>query len=337
MKGMVLAAGLGLRMRPLTLVRAKPVLPVLNRPLLHWTLEHLARHGVDDVIVNLHHLPDSVTEAVGDGGDLGLRIRYVHERPILGTAGGPRAVRDVLGDEPFLLVNGDILFDFDLGDLLARHRSSEARATLALLPNPDPKTYGSIVTDPTGRVLSLAGLPRRARGTRSLFTGVHVLDPALLDRLPKGPSDSVRDLYAPLVAEGERVDGVRVHGAWHDFGRPSLYRDTQLRLLPGRGRDRALVHPRALVSAGARLRRSVVGPGARVGGDALVERSVLWDQATVEAGARVEGAIVVCGAVVRQGERARGVAVVPRRGLKELEEAAEGVELRDRMAWVDLK
>ena len=337
MKGMILAAGLGLRMRPLTLVRAKPVLPVLNRPLLHWTLEHLARHGVDDVIVNLHHLPESVTEALEDRSSAGLRIRYAHERPILGTSGGPRAVRDVLGSEPFLLVNGDMLFDFDLSDLVARHHASGARATLALLPNPDPRTYGSVVTDRTGRVLSLAGLPRRARGTRSLFTGVHVLDPALLDWLPEGPSDSVRDLYAPMVAEGERVDGVRVHGAWHDFGRPSLYRDTQLRLLPGRGRHRVLLDPRAQVSRDARLRRSVVGAGARVDGEAVVERSVLWDRATVEAGARVEGAIVVSGGVVRPGENARGVAVIPRRGIKDLQEASEGVELRDRMAWVELK
>jgi mannose-1-phosphate guanylyltransferase len=246
-------------------------------------------------------------------------------------------VRDVLGDEPFVLVNGDMLFDFDVSDLVARHQSSEASATLALLPNPDPQVYGAIVTDPTGRVLSLAGLPRRARGTRSLFTGVHVLDPGLLDRLPEGPSDSVRDLYAPLVAEGERIDGVRVHGAWYDFSRPTLYRDTQLRLLPGRGRDRVLLHPRAQVSAEARLRRSVVGSRARVGGEATVTRSVLWDGATVEAGARVDGAILVSGAVVREGETARNVAVLPRRGLKDLEEITEGVEFRDRMAWVDLK
>lgn len=334
MKAMVLAAGLGLRMRPLTLVRAKPVLPVLNRPLLHWTLEHLVRHGVDDVIVNLHHLPDTVTEALEDGRPFGLRIRYAHERPILGTGGGPRAVRDVLGHQPVLLVNGDVLFDFDLSDLVARHRASGARATLALLPNPDPRAYGSVVTDRDGRILSLAGLPRDARGTRSLFTGVHVLDPALLDRLPEGASDSVRDLYAPMVAEGERVDGVRVHGAWYDFGRPSLYRDTQLRLLPGRGRDRVLLHPRARVSDGARVRRSVVGAGVGVGGEAVVERSVLWDGATIEAGARVEESILVSGAIVRRGEHARGVAIVPWRGLKGLE---ENVEVRGHMAWVKLK
>jgi mannose-1-phosphate guanylyltransferase len=163
---------------------------------------------------------------------------------------------------------------------------------------------------------------------------VHVLDPALLDRLPEGPSGSVRDLYVPMVAEGERVDGVRVRGAWYDFGRPTLYRDTQLRLLPGRGRDRVLLHPRAEVSVGARVRRAVVGAGARVGESAVVERSILWDGAAVEEGARVHGAIVVCGAVVRRDERARDVAVVPRRGLKELDDAGE---VRGEMVWVDLR
>lgn len=337
MKAMILAAGLGTRMRPLTLLRAKAVLPVLNRPLLLWILEHLARQGVDDVVVNLHHLADTVGEALGEWRRSGMRLRYSREDKLLGTAGGPRAVRDVFGDEPFLLVNGDMLFDFDVARLAQRHRASGARATLGLLPNPDPRLYGSIVTDASGRVLSLAGQPRRARGTASLFTGVHVLDPALLDTLPAGPSDSIRDLYVPMVAAGERVQGVRLRGAWHDLGRPSLYRDAQLKLLPGRGRDRVLLHPDAQVGAGARLRRSVVGRGARVGEDAQVERSILWDSATVEAGSRVDGAIVASGGVVRSGEKARGVVVVPRRALKTTEDVGGRVEDRDGMAWVELK
>jgi len=337
MKAMILAAGMGLRMRPLTLVRAKPVLPVLNRPLLHWTLERLARDGVTDVVVNLHHLPETVTAALGDGQDLGLTIHYSPERRILGTGGGPRAVRDFFGTEPFLLVNGDMLFDFDLRRLVARHRSSGARATLALLPNPDPRVYGPVVTDRTGAVLSLAGRPRRARGTVSLFTGVHVMDPVLLDLLPEGASDTVLDLYAPLVAEGGHVAGVRVKGAWYDLGRPAPYRDTQLRLLPGRGRDRALVHPTAQVSSSARLRRSVVGAGARIGAGARVERSILWDGATVEEGAQVREAVVVSGAVVGRNERAQGVAVLPGRALGRGAEAGGRVEYRERMAWVKLK
>ena len=230
-----------------------------------------------------------------------------------------------------------MLFDFDVGATRSAAPGVGARATLALLPNPDPKLYGSIVTDASGRVLSLAGQPRRARGTASLFTGVHVLDPSLLDSLPGGPSNSIPDLYVPMVAAGERVQGVRLRGAWYDFGRPSLYRDAQLRLLPGRGRDRALLHPEAKVSGSARLRRAVVGKGARVGEDAQIERSILWDAATIEDGARVEGSIVVSGAVVRSGELARDVVIVPRRALKNAEDVGGRMEDRDGMAWVELK
>ena len=328
---MVLAAGLGLRMRPLTLLRAKPVLPVLNRPLLHWTLELLARHGVTDVIVNLHHLADTVVALVGDGRAFGLRVTYVREKRILGTSGGPRAVRDFFGDEPFLLVNGDMLFDFDLTRLVARHHAAGARATLALRPNPDPRTYGPIVTGPDGGVRSLAGRPRRARGTVSLFTGVHVLDPALLERLPRGPSDSVRDLYPPLVAEGERLLGVRVKGAWYDLGRPGLYLAAQVRRIAGE----SLVHPSATIEPGARVVRSVIGPRARVGAGALVERSVLWEAAEVGAGASLRRSIVTAGAVVKAGERGDGV-VVMSAGAIPRGSAAEG-ERRGDSIWSEVR
>jgi len=157
---MVLAAGLGLRMRPLTLLRAKPALPVLNRPLIHWTLELLRRHGVTDVVVNLHHLPATVRRAVGDGRALGLRVSYSFERELLGTGGGPRKVRRLFGDEPFLLVNGDVVFDMDLSDLVRRHVASGARATLALKAHRSAAEYGGIVTGPGGFIRSLAGLPR---------------------------------------------------------------------------------------------------------------------------------------------------------------------------------
>jgi mannose-1-phosphate guanylyltransferase len=337
MKAMVLAAGLGLRMRPLTLLRAKPVLPVLNRPLLDWTMAKIARAGVRDVVVNLHHLPETVASVLGTGRRFGLRIRYAVEPVILGTGGGPRAVRGFLGDEPVLLVNGDVLFELDLRRLLAVHRVSGARATLALRRNPVPYAYSPVVSDRKGRILSIADRPKRARGPVTMFASVHVLDPALLDRLPEGASDSVLDLYVPLLAEGAHLQGVRTRGAWYDFGRPSLYRDAQLRLLPGRGRDRVLVDGKARVAATARLRRSVVGGGARVLAGARVERSVLWDGSVVEEGARVGRAIVATGAVVRAGEKAEDVIVLPAAALEAGGEAGGRVERRGDMAWVELR
>jgi NDP-sugar pyrophosphorylase family protein len=337
MNAMVLAAGHGLRMRPLTLLRAKPALPVLNRPLLAFTLERLARAGVRDVVVNLHHLPESVTRAVGDGRRLGVRVRYSREAAILGTGGGPRAARHAFGDGPLLLVNGDVLFEFDLRRLLAAHRRTGARATLALRRNPVPHAYSPVVSDRAGRILSIADRPRPERGAVSMFASVHVLDPALLDRLPEGPSDSVRDLYIPLLAEGAHLHGLRFRGAWYDFGRPSLYRDAQVRLIPGLARDRSLVDGKARVGATARVRRSVVGRGARVHAGARVERSVLWEGAVVEPGARVARAIVTTGAVVRAGERAEDVIVLPAEALEAGGEAGGRVERREDMAWVELR
>ena len=337
MKAMVLAAGLGLRMRPLTLLRAKPTLPVLNRPLLHWTMAALAQAGVRHVVVNLHHLPETVTDVLGAGRRWGLVIRYSREPVILGTGGGPRAVREWFGKEPLLVVNGDVLFGFDVRRLLAAHRATGAAATLALRRNPAPYAYSPVVADRSGRILSISGRPRRARGRVAMFASAHVLDPALLERLPEGASDSVRDLYVPLLEDGAHLHGVDTRGAWYDFGRPALYRDAQLRLLPGRGRDRVLVDGSARVAATARVRRSVVGARARVAPGARVERSVLWEGAVVEAGARAAGAIVATGGVVRVGEAAEEVIVLPASALEAGGEAGGRVERRGDMAWVELR
>jgi mannose-1-phosphate guanylyltransferase len=228
------------------------------------------------------------------------------------------------------LVNGDVLFTMDLRALAERHRVRGARATLALRSNPGG--YSEVVTRPrTGRILSIAGRPAPAAGVVSMFASVHVLDPALLERLPEGPSDSVLDLYVPMLERGEAVHGSRVFGAWYDLGRPSLYRDAQLRLLP---RGRSLVDETARASSRS-VRRSVVGPRSRVGTGALVEASVLWERTTVETGARVTRSILTAGAVVRSGERASGVIVMPAEAApKDGDGAGGGFERHGDMAWV---
>jgi NDP-sugar pyrophosphorylase family protein len=312
---MVLAAGLGTRMRPLTALCAKPALPVLNRPLIHHTLRALARAGVRAVAINTHHLPRTVRAAVGDGSAFGLTVRWSHERTILGTGGGPRAVRRFLGDEPFLLVNGDVFFDFDLGALARRRARTGAAAVLGLIPNPDPRRYSRVVRARDGRVLSIAGLPRPVRGRAWLFAGIHLLDPSLLDRLPAGPSDSVRDLYAPMLAAGERVEGVALAGAWYDLGAPPLYLASQLALL-GKRLVRtvrgSLVDPRARVDPTARIARSVIGPDAVVEAEAVVSDSVVWERSRIGAGARVQGSIVA-GAALPARARATDAIVTPGR------------------------
>jgi NDP-sugar pyrophosphorylase family protein len=246
-----------------------------------------------------------VRAAVGGGRAFGLKVHYSYEPTILGTGGGPKKVRRFFGDEPFLLLNGDVVFDLDLSLLVRRHRREGVKATLALLPNPDPKRYGAVITDARGRVRSLAGLPRRARGTPSLFAGIHVMDPALLDRLPGGASDSVRDLYAPMVAEGDPPLGVRLKGSWYDLGSPSLYLASHHALLAKRFRGKrrgALVDAGARVDPQAHVVRSVVGPGAVLAAGAVVRDSVLWDHVRVGEGASVESSILATSVRVQPGE-----------------------------------
>jgi mannose-1-phosphate guanylyltransferase len=314
-KAIVLAAGLGERLRPLTLARAKPAIPVLNRPLLHWTLERLAKHGVTDVVVNLHYLRHTVRRAAGDGSLFGLRIRYSFERTILGTGGGPRHVRRFFGKDPFLIVNGDVLFDFDVRALVREHRRSGAQATLAVRRNPDPRRYGGVVTDRQGWVKAIAGKPEGVRGRPWLFAGVHVMEPALLERLREGPSDSVRDLYIPMLGEGARLRAVRTEGAWYDFGDPALYLRSHMSLLASGFRGfrprQKLVHPAATVARTARIERSVVGPGCIIGPGARIDGSVLWDRVTVREGARVEGAVAASRVTVGAGEHEEDVVLVP--------------------------
>jgi NDP-sugar pyrophosphorylase family protein len=311
-------------MRPLSDLMAKPALPVLNRPLLHWTLELLAGHGVRDVLLNTHHRPESVERAVGSGRRFGLRVRYSREPVILGSGGGPRKVRAFLGREPALLVNGDCVFDFDLTGLLRQHRRSGALVTLALKPNPDPRRYGPVVCDACGFVRSIRRLPRPARGVISLFTGVQIIEPEILERLPEGPSDIVTALYAPLLEEGGLIRGVRVRGPWLDLGTPRQYLAAQMALLrtaaertpverttARRTAGGSLLAPGALLDPGARVRSSVLGRGCRVGRGARVRSSVLWDGARVGEGAHVSACIVTTGARVEAGERLKNAVVLP--------------------------
>src|SRR5436190_3616088 len=151
MRALVLTAGLGTRLQPLTLARAKAAAPVDGEPLPPRTIRWLVSHGIRDLLINLHHEPPSITAAVADGADLGARVRYSWESPVLGSAGGPRRalplLRDGSSDTAFVLVNGDTLTDVDLPAMIRRHRESGARVSMALIPNPRPEKYGGVLLD----------------------------------------------------------------------------------------------------------------------------------------------------------------------------------------------
>ena len=290
----VLTAGLGTRLRPLTFLRAKPALPVAGVPLVRRILAGIANAGVTRVVLNLHHLPDTICSVVGDGADMGLAVRYSWENPVLGSGGGPRRALPLLEADRFFIVNGDTLTDVDLGEILDSHAASGALATLALVPNDAPHRYGGVLVDEDGAV---AGFVRRGTTLPSWhFVGVQVVEAGAFASLsPDVPSESVAGLYPRLMRE--RPGSVRAfccRASFKDIGTPSDYLATSLELAGGD--QAALVAPNSLISRSAR-----------------VVDSILWDHVTVEDAADLERCIVADGLRIPAGVRLRESIVLPAR------------------------
>jgi mannose-1-phosphate guanylyltransferase len=301
---MVLCAGLGTRLRPLTSLCPKPAVPVLGVPLIRYALGQLARAGVRRAVVNVHHLPEAMAAAARAAADeLGLSLAVSREPVIAGTGGALREARAHLaGAETILLLNGDILFDADLAALLSAHRAGGALATMALLPMPPGASYATVELDEGGRVRRIAGRfgPGGDRLTPWHFPGLHALSPGLLERIPASPfaCDVNRDLYPPLLARG-LVRGLVTSGAWSDLGDPASYLAANLAAAEGRLRlERFGLAPPPRLSPSARVdpaasvdSRSVIGAGCLVPAGARVEGSVLWEGTVLAPGEQVIGAV----------------------------------------------
>jgi NDP-sugar pyrophosphorylase family protein len=295
MRALVLAAGLGTRLQPLTLARAKAAAPVDGEPLVRRTIHWLTRQGFTDLVVNLHHKPDTITAVVGDGSDLGARVRYSWESPVLGSAGGPRHALPLLTEREegatCVLVIGDTLTSVDLAAMVEQHRRTGADVTMALIPNPRPDKYGSVQLDERHAV---TGFTRR--GTEGFhFIGPQVIETNAFLPLADGvPSESVLGLYPQLIARRPgSVMGFVSDATFQDLGTPADLLQTSLDLAARDGRpDR----PRW-------------GRGVRVAPSASVVRSVLWDDVTVGEGARVEECVIADGVTIPDGAVYRRCAI----------------------------
>lgn len=229
MKAMILAAGLGTRLRPITHAIPKPLLPLAGRPLIEWNLLLLRRHGVTDVIVNVHHLGAQIEQALGDGSRLGLALRFSREPVILGTGGGLKQAESFFGSEPFFVLNGDTLVDLDLDAMRARHEAERAMATMALREDSDVERWGGVDVDADQRILRITGRgPREgAAVTRLMFAGIHLMDQRLLRRVPVGKESSIIDAYVQALEEGAVILGYRMTGYWSDIGTVTAYEQAQ--------------------------------------------------------------------------------------------------------------
>jgi mannose-1-phosphate guanylyltransferase len=291
---LILAAGLGTRLRPLSLVRAKPAMPVAGEPLVRRILRWLGDSGVRRTVLNLHHLPESITAEVGDGADLGLSVRYSWEQPVLGSAGGPRRALPLLESDRFLIVNGDTLMDLDLERLVADHDRSGALVTMTVIPNPDPARYGGVLVNDTGEVTRF--VPRGSPGPSWHFVGIQAANVRAFDRVsPDVPSESVASLYPALMRERPgSVRAYRTEGAFHDIGTCADYLATSLAFAEAEGG-----------------RETLIGRASRVAATAQVVRSVLWDNVTVGDHAELTECVVSDGAAIPAGSRYERCAIVP--------------------------
>ncbi|MBP2689464.1 MAG: Nucleoside-diphosphate-sugar pyrophosphorylase family protein [Deltaproteobacteria bacterium] len=295
MKAMLLAAGLGTRLRPLSLEIPKPVIPVLGEPLCGHAMAFLHAHGADSFLLNLHHGPETVRGKVTAWAAGRFPVEFAYEPEILGTGGGIGNAREYLRGGTFLTANSDAVVRFPLANALASHRATGALATLVLLPDRS-KRYTPVRVRDDGRIAGFGGAAP-AGASEGFYTGYLIAEPELLDRIPRGrPSCIVRDTFVPLIATGAPIFAFMTEGTFLDFGTPADYLRGTLALLAERevGKEpHSFAHPRASIGKGATVGPdAVVEEGAAVGAGAAVRRAILWPGAVVPPGALVENGIL---------------------------------------------
>lgn len=341
MKAMILAAGLGIRLQPLTDRLPKPLLPLMLVPMVGHLLAQLRCQGVREVVVNGHHLSDQLAAWLGDGSRWDLRLTFVHEPEILGTAGALKNAEPLLRGAPFLVINADVLADFDLKALWTCHRARGALVTMVVRPDPAACDARPVVIDEDDRVRRINGRPEEkerpldsglCRNDDTVFTGIQVVEPQVLDVIPANCFVSTTaDTYPQLLQDGQPVLAYRHHGYWLDVGVPERYLQAHWDLLDGalgtswEGRlpagsrvvrgageqqlnDAALNPPVVLgagvtLAAGARVGPyAVLGAGCRLEPNAEVRESVLGDNTTIGADAALRRCILGPGARVPSGQ-----------------------------------
>ncbi len=305
MRAVVLVGGFGTRLRPLTHHTPKQMLPIIDRPMIEHVLAHLAQHGIDDAVLSLGYKPDAFSNQYPDGLCAGVTVHYAIEPEPLDTAGAIRfAAHDAGIDDRFVVLNGDVITDLDIGALLDFHQAHGGEGSIALHRVEDPSAFGVVPTDAAGRVEAFVEKPPAGEAPTDLINaGTYVLEPSVLDRISGGRKVSIeREVFPAMVAEGAlfALDG---QSYWIDTGTPAKYIEVQIDLMEGRlGEAFDGVQAGAQVAPGAQVQRSVVSTGAVVEAGASVQDSILFPGVHVGAGANVEHSIL--GSAAKVGERA---------------------------------
>ncbi|MBO8126142.1 MAG: NDP-sugar synthase [Firmicutes bacterium] len=315
MKGMVLAAGVGSRLEPLTKYTPKPMVPLGNRPAMEHILALLARHSITEIATNLWYLPEQIKTYFGNGSGFGVNLYYSEEKELLGTAGGVRKLADFF-DETFIVIAGDALTDVDLTGLVNFHRERGALATIAVKPVEDPTHYGVVVTDEQGKITGFQEKPKLDEALSfTANTGIYVFEPEVLELIPADTFyDFGKQLFPRLVADKAPFYAWATEDYWCDVGTHQVYYQANLDIVRGRVRlytagfrqpeGGLLVAEGAEIAACATLSgTNVIGENCRVESGVKLSDSVLWDRVTVGERAQVEGAVLGQGVTVLPGAK----------------------------------
>lgn len=316
---MILAAGLGLRLRPLTKLLPKSMMPISNKPLLEYIIRYLKLSGINDIIINLHYLPKIIKSLFKDGNSLGIRINYSIEKEILGTAGGIKAAELFLKDSPFFVINSDIAFELDFDDVLQFHKKNNALITMVLRKDKNVKKYGVIEIDPSCKIrtfLDYSNSPGHDTYLKTMFTGIALFDPDALKEFPnKGYCDISKDIYPNLLKKGLPLFGYVTDKYWMDIGTPKSYLSLQKDIFSGKVFEKSGCYKEKInlqnrfngvtiippVTIGENVlidTGSVVGPYASIGNNCNIQKgctlnnSILWDNITIKENSKIEKSIV---------------------------------------------
>ncbi|HUR98146.1 MAG TPA: NDP-sugar synthase [Pyrinomonadaceae bacterium] len=316
MQALILAGGKGTRLRPLTVYTPKPIVPILNRPLLRYQIEMLARAAITDITLSLSYLPDKIEDVVGDGSDLGVNLRFVTEPSPMGTAGAYKFAAGSIR-ETTVVFNGDIITDVDVAGVIETHRANAAEATILLTPVDDPTKYGLVESGEKGEVVAFLEKPSADAvsklKTKNINAGLYILEPGILELIPTGENCSFEyDVFPRVIKGGRKFFGhVLKTEYWRDVGTPDSYLSAHHDFLAGKikqfspaetaASDLAttaevdgvsIIGEGCVIKPHARITNSVLGPGVHVDERATIANSVIWAHTRIGTAADIDGAVV---------------------------------------------
>jgi NDP-sugar pyrophosphorylase family protein len=333
---MLLAGGMSTRLYPLTRQVPKPLVPIVGEPVSARILRYLSSYGIEDVAINVHYHADQIRDAFGDGSRYGVRLHYLEEPKLMGSAGAVKQMESLFRDDTFIVIGCDDLTDVNLADVIAFHKRKKALATIALSHMDDVEQYGVVITNEDGRIIDFQEKPTKGEErSHEINTGIYCFEPAIFDRIAAGVFvDFGKDVFPALQRENAAFYAISMPNAyWCDIGTPSEYRRATNDVLAGRlgvrGRNGigdipsdvqigqsvqidGNVHIGAGVKIGDRVRvvgPSVIGDRARIAADASIERSILWDDVVVGSGAHLDGAIIGNAYTIASGASINGAIV----------------------------